>query len=134
MPIRRVVIRRQLGAALLQRRDERHGLPVERRVLGGPCRADVRLQGHVAEILQRENAQRIGMPDDRRHRQRHLAEQLRDVDEGQRRELDRTVVKRQDDRRPSAGEITRKYRRVDASPVRGTTRWSGATRPLPLKY
>jgi len=57
------------------------------------------LKGHVAQILQRKNAQWVGMPDDGRNGQRHLAEQMRDVDERQRREFDRTVVKREDHRR-----------------------------------
>ena len=72
------------------------------------------LQRHVAEILQRQDAQCIRMPDDRRHRQRHLAEEVRDVDERQRREFDRAVVKREDDRRHGCRPGGRNHAEVPA--------------------
>ena len=65
-----VAVRVDLGAAALQQVDERDGLPVERRVLGGRRRAEMGLQRDVAEILERENAERIGVAEQCRHRQR----------------------------------------------------------------
>ena len=69
------VATRSSRAAALQQLDERHRLPVERRVLGRRRRAEVRLQRDVAEILQREDAELVGVAEDRRHRQRHLLQQ-----------------------------------------------------------
>ena len=94
----------------------------ERRVLGRRRRAEVRLQRHVAEILQRQDAERVGVAEDRRHRQRHPAAAAP--------RRSRTAASRSRSGRraaparstaPSAG-MTRKYRRSDASPVSGTTR------------
>ena len=67
-------------------------------MLGRRRGAEVRLQRDVAEILQRDDAERVGVPEDGRHRQRHLLQQSRDVGERQRRELDRAGVQRQHDR------------------------------------
>ena len=89
----------ELRAAPLQQLDERDRLPVERRVLGRRRGAEMRLQRDVAEILERENAERVGVAEDRRHRQRNLLQQRRDVGEGQRREVDRPGVQREHDRR-----------------------------------
>ncbi len=52
--------------AALQSRDERHRLAIERRVLGGRRGAEVRLQRDVAEILEREHAEVVGVPEDAR--------------------------------------------------------------------
>ena len=90
-----VLGRRELGAAALQRRDERHRLPVERRVLRRRRRAEVRLQRDVAEILEREHAEVVGVAEDGRDRHRHLREQPRDVDERQR--LERRTAPRSSD-------------------------------------
>ena len=84
-----VVRRRELRAAPLQRGDERDRLAVERRVLGRRRRAEVRLQRDVAEILQRQHAELVGVAEDRGNRHRHLREQARDVDERQRVEVER---------------------------------------------
>ena len=62
----------QLTAAPLEQLDERHRLPVERGVLGRRCRAEMGLQRHVPEILQRDDAVRVRVPEDRRNGQRHL--------------------------------------------------------------
>ena len=78
-----VVRARQLGAALLQRGDERDRLPVERGVLGRRRGAEVRLQRHVPEILEREDAEIAGVAEHGRDRHRHLLEQPRDVGERQ---------------------------------------------------
>ena len=59
----------------------------------------MRLQRDVAEILERHDAQRIGVSQQRRNRQRHLPEQLGDIGEGQRGELNRSHVQREHDRR-----------------------------------
>ena len=59
----------------------------------------MRLQRDVAEILQRHDAQRVGVPQQRGNRQRHLPEQLGDIGEGQRGELDRSHVQGEHDRR-----------------------------------
>ena len=99
MPIRQVAVRPQLGAAPLQLLDQRHRLPVQRRVLGRRGGAEVRLQRDVAEILQRENAELVRVAEDRGDRQRDLLQQLADVGERQRREVDRPGVQRQHDRR-----------------------------------
>ena len=55
-------------AAALQRRDERHGLAVERGVLGRRGGAEMRLQRHVAEILERQHAEIVGVAEQRRER------------------------------------------------------------------
>ena len=60
--------------------------------------------------------------EDARDRHRHPLQQLRDVDERQRRVVDRAGVDREHERTPSSGTRTRKYLRSDASPVSGTTR------------
>ena len=88
----------EFGAAALQQLDERHGPPIERGMLGRRRRAQMRLQRDVAEILQRQDAERIRMAEHRRDRQRHLLEQVGDVGEGKRRELDRPSVQREHDR------------------------------------
>ena len=87
--------------------DERHGLAVERGVLGRRRRAEVRLQRDVAEILAaRGSRARSEWPRMRGHRQRHLPQQLGDVDERQRRELDRAGVQREHERRPVGRETS----------------------------
>ena len=63
--VRRIVVRPQRLAALLHAGDERHGLAIERGVLGGGRRAEVRLQRDVAEILEAEHAELVGVMQDR---------------------------------------------------------------------
>ena len=58
----------------------------------------MRLQRHVAEIFQSEDAKRIGMMQDAGHGQRHFGQQLRNGDERHRRVVDRPGVQREDDR------------------------------------
>ena len=53
--------RQQLLAPRLQHADERHGLAIQRFVLGQRAGAKVRLQRDVAEILEREDAERVRM-------------------------------------------------------------------------
>ena len=89
----------ELGAAPLQQLDQRDRLAIERRVLARRRGAQMRLQRHVAQILLRDDAERVGMIEHERHRQRHLPQQLRHVGEGQRGEVDRPGVQRQHDRR-----------------------------------
>ena len=89
MPYGRYASDCELRAAPLQQLDERDRLAVERGVLGRRRGAEVRLQRDVAEILQREDAELVRVAEDRRHRQRHLLQQLADVGERQRGEVDR---------------------------------------------
>ena len=58
-------------------------------MFGGRRRADVRLQRDVAEILERDDAELGRVAEDPRHRHGHRAEQLRDVHERQRLEINR---------------------------------------------
>ena len=87
-PIRQVPIGLQLGAPPLQQRDERDGFPVQGRVLGRRRRAEMRLQRHVAQVLERHDAVGIRVAENRRDRQRDLLEQRGHVREGQRLEVD----------------------------------------------
>ena len=96
--VRHVPIRRQILAAPLQLLDERDRLPVQRRVLGGRRGAQVRLQRDVAEILQRENAELVGMADNSGDGQPNPLHQLRHVRERQIGVRNRTGVQRQDGR------------------------------------
>ena len=103
---------------------------IQRRVLGRRRRAEVRLQRDVAEILQREDAERVRVAEDRRHRQRHLLRAARATF------ANGSVAKSIGPACSAStidgavGRMTRKYRRSDASPVSGTTRGFGAARPL----
>ena len=63
-----VVGRRQLGAAPLEHLDEPDRLAVERGVLAGRRRPEVRLQRHVAQVLQPQQAEVVGVVEDRRDR------------------------------------------------------------------
>ena len=65
----------ELLAAPLDRVDEAHGLPVERRMRRGRAGAQMRLQRDVSEILEREHAEIVGMAEDLRHRHRHRGKQ-----------------------------------------------------------
>ena len=96
--IRQVLFGGELRAASVEELDERDRLAVQRRVLGGRRRTEVGLQRHVAEVLQRDDAERIGVIEDRRDRQRHLLQQGRHVGERQCREFDRPRMQRQHDR------------------------------------
>ena len=80
--------RRELRAAPLQRVDQRDRLAIERRVFRPRRRAEMRLQRHIAEILQRDDAERIGMTEDRGHRHGHAAHEPSDVGKRQPLELD----------------------------------------------
>ena len=79
--IRRIGVRAQRFAALLHARDEADRLPIERRMLGRGRRAEMRLQRHVAEILQAEHAERIGVMQDRAAPAAAPRQQPRDRDE-----------------------------------------------------
>ena len=65
-------------------------------MLRGRRRTEMRLEGDIAEILERDDAELIGMAEDTRHRHRHFAQQLRDVDEGKCVEIDRSGMHRED--------------------------------------
>ena len=94
-PVGEVAVRIDFGPAPLQHLDERDRLPIQRRVLGRCRRAQVRLQRDVAEIFQRHDAVRVGVSQQRGNRQRHLPEQLGDIGERQRGEVDRSDVQRE---------------------------------------
>ena len=57
----------------------------------------MRLERHVAEILQGHDAVGVGVSENRRHRQRDLPQEAFDVGERQRPKLDGTGVHRQHD-------------------------------------
>ena len=92
-----VLRRGELRAAPLQRRDQRHRLAVEGGVIRRARGAEVRLERDVAEILQREHAEIVRVPQHRRNRHRHLRHQRRDVHERQLRDVERRRVQRQHD-------------------------------------
>ena len=79
----------QLLAAHLQLRDERHRLRGRARRARPAWRAEVRLQRHVAEILQADDAELVRVVQDGRDRQRHRLEQARDRDKRHAVEVDR---------------------------------------------
>ena len=76
----------------LQLGNQRDGLSVERRVLGRPRRAEMRLQGDVAEVLQREHAQIVSVSEHVGDRYRHPLQQRGDVDERERANVERRRV------------------------------------------
>ena len=89
-------------------------------------RAQVRLQRHVAQVLEREHADVVGMAEDARNRHRHLLEQPRDVHERQRFHVERGRVQGQDEWRARGREhpVVAPIRRVagqrhDTRAVRG---------------
>ena len=84
-PYGRYVGAGQFAAARLERVDERHGLAIERRVPRRRRRSQVRLQRDVAQILERQHAEIVGVAQNARHRHRHRGKQLRGVHERQRR-------------------------------------------------
>ena len=94
-PIGQVPIGLQLGAAPLQQRDERDGVPVQRRVLGRRRGSQMCLQRDVAQIFERHDAVGIRVAENRGDRQRHLLEQRGHVREGQRLEVDAPRVQRE---------------------------------------
>ena len=102
-PVGQVRVGCELGAPPLEQLDERDRLPVERGVLGRRRRPQMRLQRDVAQVLQRHDPERVCVSEDVGHRQRHLLQQDGHVGEGQRRELDRSGVQRQHDRRTVGG-------------------------------
>ena len=112
-PVGQVLGRLELGAAVLNRGDQGDGLPVEVRVLRGSGRAEMGLERDVAEVLEREHADVVGMPEDLRDRNRHALEQPRDVGERQRVHVEGRRVQRQHERRA--------MRRLDAvvAPIGG---------------
>ena len=55
----------------------------------------MRLQRDVTEILERKDAELVGVAEQDRHRQRHLLQQFGDVGERQCRELDRSGMQRE---------------------------------------
>ena len=109
---------------MLNRGDQRDGLTIERRMFGRGRRADMRLERDVAEILERDNPELARMVQDSRDRHRHRAQQPRNVHERQGVEIDRPGWTAST-RGASSRNSTRKYRRSEASPVRGTTRPRG---------
>ena len=129
-----VLGRRELLAALLQRRDQRDRLAVERRVLRRARGAQVRLQRDVAEILQREHAEVVGVPQHLGNRHRHLRHQRRDVHERQLRDVERRGVQRQHDRRRAGQQDAEvaAVRRVAASA--GRRAGCRAASPLRSRY
>ena len=96
--IRKVCRALQFRPAPLKRRDQADGLSIERRVFGSRRGAEVGLERHVAEILERQHANVVGVPEDARNGHRHLLEQPGDVHEGQRVEVERLGVQRQHNR------------------------------------
>ena len=58
----------------LERGNERDRLPVQRRMFGGARGAQMRLQGDVAQIGQREHTEIVGVPEHCRNRHRHFSE------------------------------------------------------------
>ena len=123
-PVRQVRVRRQLAlraaAAARSARPPRGRAPRARAVRRG---AEMRLQRHIA----RDPASAtmpicVRVPENRRHRQRHLLQQLarRSRTAAWRSRSVRRAGPARSTRRPA--RITRKYRRSDASPVSGTTR------------
>ena len=99
-------------------------------MLGRRRRAEVRLQRHVAEILQREDADVVGVAEDAGHRQRHALKSRATLANGSVAKSIGAGVQRQHDRFGRPASSTRKYRRSEASPVSGTTRGARVARPL----
>ena len=125
---------RELRALALHSEHELDRLLVEAVVFDWLRDAEVRLQRHVAEIFQNEDAEIVGMAGDRRYRQRKTGEQPPDVDERQLVERER---RRRTPRAPPTdcrAEECGKYCRVDASPVRGTTRTCGPDIPARCRH
>ena len=89
-------------------------------MLGARRGAEMRLQRHVAEILQRDDAELVRVAKDARHRHRHRGQQACDVHERQLLEVDRLRMDGQHLRRRVAKQHA-EVRRSDASPVSGTT-------------
>ena len=98
--IRRAVLGGQLGAALLQDGDELDRLAVQGPVLVGRRQAEVGLQRDVTEVVEADQAERVGMVQDARHRQRHRLEQAADGDERHAVDVDRSGVEGEDERAP----------------------------------
>ena len=96
-PIGQVAVGLQLGTPPLKQRDERDSVPVQGRVLGRRRCSEMRLQGHVAQVLERHDAVGIRVAENRGDRQRHLFEQRGHVREGQRLEVDAPRVQREHD-------------------------------------
>jgi len=82
-PVRKVAILRQFVSAPLEQFDDRDRSAVHRRVFRGRDCAQVRLKGHVPEVLQAEQAEIPGVVEDHRHGQRDALEEFRHVDERQ---------------------------------------------------
>ena len=90
------------------RNDELDRLLVERIVLDRLRDAQMGLECHVAQILENQYAEIVGMAGNRRHRQRNLREQPRDIDERQLLERERlSYTARTTD--GLSGRMTRKY-------------------------
>ncbi len=64
----------------------------------GGCGSQVGLQGHVAKVLQPDDAKLVGMVQQCRHREWDVSDQERDLDEWHGVEVDRAGVKREHDR------------------------------------
>ena len=111
--IRRIRRRRQLGAPSLQGFDQAHRVAIEAAVFLRRGRAEVRLQRDVAEVLQQQDAKVAGAIEDRRDRQGHGRQQLRDPGKGLRVGVKWLDVQRQHPRRPGAPQ------HAEVSPVGG---------------
>src|SRR5262245_5247707 len=84
--------RRELRAPTLKRVDKTHSLTVQSGVLCGRRRTEMRLQRHVAQILQRDDAELVRVTKNARDRYRHQAEEVGDVDKRKRVEINRARV------------------------------------------
>ena len=109
----------QLRTSPLQRLDEAHCLPVQRRVIRRP-RAEVGLQRDVAEILAARGRRDRPRARASRHGERHAPTGARRSRTAGWRS--RTARREREHDRLALARRTRKYRRSEASPVSGTTR------------
>ncbi len=91
------LVRLQLGASALHPEHELDCLRVERVVFGGL--REMRLERHIAEVFQNEDAEVVGMAGDRRNRQRDAREQPAHVDKRELVEDEGCVIDGEHDRR-----------------------------------
>ncbi len=95
--VRRIGAGGEGGPALLQPGNQPDRLAITQGAVGGRGAAEVRLQRHVAEVLQPDHAERVVVVEELGNRQRHLGEELGDADEGQRGVVDRAGMHGQHD-------------------------------------
>src|SRR5207237_10500631 len=89
---RQELARLHLFAALLQPIDQFDGLFIERIVFDRLRAAEMRLQRHVAEVFENQNAEIVGVAGNRGDGQRDVRQQTADVHKRQLIELERLVV------------------------------------------